>query len=55
MKEKLKEWKETADYIDTKHVKETKKRVEEVKRAVVETEKLKKKVVKKGGCFYKAL
>ena len=48
MKDKLKEWKETLDYLDTKHNKESKRRVEEVKKAVSETERLKKKVVKKG-------
>ena len=48
MKDKLKEWKETLEYLDTKHNKESKRRVEEVKKAVCETERLKKKVVKKG-------
>ena len=51
MKDKIKEWKETSDYLDTKHSKEIKKRSEEVKKAVVETERLKKKVVKKGEVF----
>ena len=49
MKDKIKEWKETCDYLDTKHAKEIKRRSEEVKKAVLETERLKKKVVKKGG------
>ncbi|KAL5271845.1 hypothetical protein ACHWQZ_G000149 [Mnemiopsis leidyi] len=48
MKDKMKEWKETLEYLDTKHNKESKRRVEEVKKAVSETERLKKKVVKKG-------
>ncbi|XP_063692564.1 protein MTSS 2-like isoform X2 [Bolinopsis microptera] len=48
MKDKLKEWKETLDYLDSKHYKESKRRVEEVKKSVSETERLKKKVVKKG-------
>lgn len=48
MKDKLKEWKETCDYLDNKHSKETKRRVEEVKKSVSEAERLKKKVMKKG-------
>ena len=52
MKDKMKEWKETLEYLDTKHNKESKRRVEEVKKAVSETERLKKKVVKKGSFYF---